>query len=317
MGEINNPNIPLKKLPFFIEDLDFIREENEKSMLLQAENEIEKVVKKDKLFIKYTDFLKNNLNDLKPRSNKFNDIEEQWGFFLNKIDYDKQTEEQINKEFIDFTTDLKERKEKATYLKNSGFICQIVNSILYNNIPNRDDASIFENIVNGIGNFFKNLFSDNEKKMEARISEALNLCKYDIELNEDFSFISYYYRAICNIFFADLGNAIKHLKKAKELIKKDNDFFINFCSMLPKDYEKVQNSIKNMYILYNNLINAIIEPSINKLEEASRKILLKKKFLSEVFDKNPKEIEKEINELRTIGFDPVFFLYEKAPWYNV
>ena len=130
-----------------------------------------------------------------------------------------------------------------------------------------------------------------KKKLENRISEALNLCKYDIELNEDFSFISYYYRAICNIFFADLGNAIKHLKKAKELIKKDNDFFINFCFMLPKDYEKVQNSIQNMYILYNNLINAIIEPSINKLEEASRKILLKKKFLSEVFDKNPKEIE--------------------------
>ena len=164
MGEINNPNIPLKKLPFFIEDLDFIREENEKSMLLQAENEIEKVVKKDKLFIKYTDFLKNNLNDLKPRSNKFNDIEEQWGFFLNKIDYDKQTEEQINKEFIDFTTDLKKRKEKATYLKNSGFICQIVNSILYNNIPNRDDASIFGNIFNSIGNFFCNLFFDKQKK---------------------------------------------------------------------------------------------------------------------------------------------------------
>lgn len=30
MGEINNPNSPLKKLPIFIEDLDFISEENEK-----------------------------------------------------------------------------------------------------------------------------------------------------------------------------------------------------------------------------------------------------------------------------------------------
>lgn len=185
IGEINNPNSPLKKLPFFIEDLDFIREENEKSMLLQAESEIEKVVKKDKLFIKYTDFLKNNLKDLEPRSNRFNDIEEQWGFFLNKIDYEKQTEEQINKAFIEFTSDLKKRKEKSTYLKNSGFICQIANSKLYNNIPNRDDASILENI----GNFFKKLFtSDKEqKKMEAQIYDAFNLCKYDIEVNEEFS----------------------------------------------------------------------------------------------------------------------------------
>ena len=111
MGEINNPNSPLKKLPFFIEDLDFIREENEKQMLSQAESEIEKVVKKDKLFIKYTDFLKNNLKDLEPRSNRFNDIEEQWGFFLNKIDYKEQTEEQINKAFIEFTTDLKKEKK--------------------------------------------------------------------------------------------------------------------------------------------------------------------------------------------------------------
>ena len=36
-------------------------------MLLQAESEIEKVVKKDKLFIKYTDFLKNNLKDLEKK----------------------------------------------------------------------------------------------------------------------------------------------------------------------------------------------------------------------------------------------------------
>ena len=312
MGEINNPNSPLKKLPFFIEDLDFIREENEKQMLSQAESEIEKVVKKDKLFIKYTDFLKNNLKDLEPRSNRFNDVEEQWGFFLNKIDYEKQTEEQINEEFNKFTTDLKKRKEKSTYLKNSGFICQIANSKLYNTIPNRDDASILENI----GNFFKKLFTS-DKKMEAQIDEALNLCRYDIEVNGDFSFISYYYRSICNIFFGDIGNALKNLKKAKELIEKDINFFVAFCSMLPNNFKNFKDSTNKKYILYKNLIKAIIEPSIDKLENASRKILLKKKFLSEVFDKDPKDlgIEKEINDLRIIGFNSVFFLYEKAAWY--
>ena len=315
MGEINNPNSPLKKLPIFIEDLDFIREENEKKMLLQAESEIEKVVKKDKLFIKYTDFLKNNLKNLEPRSNRFNDIEEQWGFFLNKIDYEKQTEEQINKAFIEFTTDLQKRKEQSTYLKNSGFICQIANSKLYNNIPNRDDASILENI----GSFFKKLFTNNDeqKKREAQVDEALNLCKYDIEVNGDFSFISYYYRAICSIYFGDIGNAILCLKKTKELIEKDIKFFINFCSMLPNDIKNFKESINKKFILYMNIIKGIAEPSINKLEKASRKILLKKKFLSEVFDKTPKDlrIEKEINDLRIIGFNSIFFLYEKAPWY--
>ena len=39
--------------------------------------------------------------------------------------------------------------------------------------------------------------------------------------------------------------------------------------------------------------------------------------MSEVFDKAPKEfgVEEEIKNLRTIGFNSVFFLYEKAPWY--
>jgi len=154
--------------------------------------------------------------------------------------------------------------------------------------------------------------------MEAQIYDAFNLCKYDIEVNEDFSFISYYYRAICNIFFSNIGNAIEDLKKAKELIEKDNKFFINFCCMLPYDIQNFKKSIDKKYNLYMNLIKAIIEPSINKLQNSSRKILLKKKFLSEVFDKTPKDlgIEEEINSLRIIGFNSVFFLYEKAPWYK-
>ena len=114
--------------------------------------------------------------------------------------------------------------------------------------------------------------------MEAQINEALYLCKYDIEENESFSFISYYYRAICNIFFGDMGNALNRLRKAKELIEKDITFFINFWSILPNDFNNFKKSIENKYILYNNIIKAIIEPSINKLENASRKILLKKNF---------------------------------------
>ena len=157
----------------------------------------------------------------------------------------------------------------------------------------------------------------NKKKREAQVDEALNLCKYDIEVNGDFSFISYYYRAICNIYFGDIGNALLYLKKTKELIQKDIEFFINFYYMLPNDIQNFKESINKKYRLYMNIIKGIAEPSINKLEKASRKILLKKKFLSEVFDKTPKDlrIEKEINDLRIIGFNSIFFLYEKAPWY--
>ena len=45
---------------------------------------------------------------------------------------------------------------------------------------------------------------------------------------------------------------------------------------------------------------------------------MKKKFLSEVFDKTTKDlgIDKVIDDLRIIGFNSVFFLYEKAPWYK-
>ena len=70
-----------QKLIIYFEILDKIREENETKMLDGAMAEIEKVVKKDELFIKYTEVLKKDLNGLKTTSKVFSDIEEQWGFF--------------------------------------------------------------------------------------------------------------------------------------------------------------------------------------------------------------------------------------------
>lgn len=317
IGNITDPNSLIKKLPFNIKDLDFIREENEKKMLNQAESEIAKVIKKDKLFIKYTDFLKEDLKDLEPGTYRFSDIEEQWGFFLNKIDYEKQSEENINSQFNQFITDLKNRKQKSSYLLNSGFICQIVNNKLYNNIPDRDDASIFENIGKSIGNFFKSLFGDDgKKKKEREINSALNLSKYDCEINEDLSFASYYYRAICNIYFNSRSGAIERLNKSKELLEADIKFIEKYYAMVPSYLQNIKKSLKNKYKLYKNIIYGIIVPSRETIIDAERKILIKKKYLSEVFNKPIEEIgTEEINELKNIGFNSIFFLYEKAPWY--
>ena len=70
-----------EKSIIYFENLDKIREENETKMLNGARTEIEKVVKKDELFIEYTDFLKKDLKDLDIKSRLFCDIEEQCGFF--------------------------------------------------------------------------------------------------------------------------------------------------------------------------------------------------------------------------------------------
>lgn len=61
-------------------------------------------------------------------SRQLNDIEEQWEFFLNSIE-DKY-EEEVQKKFSKFIEELKKPKSKSTYKKNSGFICQIVDSKL-------------------------------------------------------------------------------------------------------------------------------------------------------------------------------------------
>ena len=90
-----------KKSEIFIENLDWKRENDENEMLNNAKLEIEKVIKKDELFIKYTKFLKDNFPNRKTRV--FNDIEEQWGFFLNRVEGKEQ--EEIQKLFSEFIDD--------------------------------------------------------------------------------------------------------------------------------------------------------------------------------------------------------------------
>jgi hypothetical protein len=83
------------------------------------------------------------------------------------------------------------------------------------------------------------------------------------------------------------------------------------------NFDKLVESLKKKFTLYNNIKEAILLPSLNLVKNAERKILIKKKRFKNVFESLEKyNIQEEIESLYNIGFDSVFFLYEKAPWYK-
>ena len=68
------------------------------------------------------------------------------GLFLNKVE--GKNEEEIQNEFSKFIKNLKDALSSDKFImKNSGFICQRGNWLLYSNIPDRDEASILENYL--------------------------------------------------------------------------------------------------------------------------------------------------------------------------
>ena len=316
LNDYHNQMIETKSIIYF-KNLDKIRGENETKMLNGAREEIEKVVKKDDLFIKYTDFLKKDLNGLDTKSRLFCDIEEQWGFFLNRVEGKK--EEEIQKEFSNFIKDIKDAWTSDKFImKNSGFICQRANWTLYSNFPDRDEASILENILNTITSWFKNLFSDEEKEVERRIRNASYVCKKDIENNPDLSFISYYYKAIADVSLGYISDAYEELEKSIKIIENDIDFIFTFCCMISgSGLEKLTEDLNKKHRLYNNINDVILKESKKLVGSAERKILIKKKKFIDVF-KNIEEykIEEQIESLSIIGFDYVFFLYEKASFWQ-
>ena len=298
-----------KKSEIFIENLDWKRENDENEMLNNAKLEIEKVIKKDELFIKYTKFLKDNFPNRKTRV--FNDIEEQWGFFLNRVEGKEQ--EEIQKLFSEFIDDLKKEKSNSTVMKNSGFICQIVDNTLYDNIPDKDGTSIIGNILNTIISWFSN----KKEKIEDEIRYAARCCKRDIDMNPELSFITYYYYAITDIFLGYISDAKKNLNKSIKLINRDIEFLVTFASMISGfKFEKLQKSLEKKFNLYNNIKEAILQSSLKLVNDADDEILIKKKRLINAFNfTDIEKIKEDIESLYILGFDSVYFLYEKAPWY--
>ena len=300
----NLENMKNSGCPVFFENFEKNKEKDENNILNGARAEIEKVVKKDDLFIKYTDFLKEeDFKNIERRSSTFSDIEEQWGFFLNSVE--GKEEKEIQEKFSIFIDELKKAKAKSCFMKNSGFVCQLVSQKLYNNIPDKDEASILGNILNTIISWFSN----EEDRIKQQILYSEEYCEDDIKINPDLSFITYYYFGITQVFLDSISSANTALKKSIELIEKDCKFLTSFvCMISGYNFDKLVESLKKKFTLYNNIKEAILLPSLNLVKNAERKILIKKKIFKNVFESLEKyNIQEEIESLYNIGFDSVFF----------
>ena len=233
--------------------------------------------------------------------------------FLNRVE--GKEEKEIQKEFSKFIKNLKDAWDKDIFImKNSGFICQRANMILYCNIPDRDEASILENIWNTI----KSWFSNEEEEIKGWIRKAGNVCKNDIDKNPNLSFISYYYKAIADIFLGYTSDACEELEKSIKIIENDIKFIFTFsCLISGSGFKKLSEDLNKKYNLYNNIKDVILKESKKLVSSAKRKILIKKKKFKNVFKNIEEEkIDEEIDSLSILGFDYVFFLYEKASFWK-
>ena len=90
----------------------------------------------------------------------------------------------------------------------------------------------------------------------------MNVCKKDIENNPDLSFISYYYKAISDIFLGNTFDANKDLEKSIEIIEKDIKFIFTFsCLISGSGFRKLSKDLKKKYNLYKNIEDAILKES--------------------------------------------------------
>ena len=107
-------------------------------------------------------FKKKDFKTIKTKTSWFNDIESNVNIFLNNIEGKK---EDIKGRFSKFIDDLNKAKSKSFYLKNSGFIFQIINRKLYNYIPDNEKDSIIVNTVNTITIWYNNEVEEIKNKI--------------------------------------------------------------------------------------------------------------------------------------------------------
>ena len=107
-------------------------------------------------------FKKKDFKTIKTKNSWFNDIERNVNIFLNNIEGKK---EDIKGRFSKFIDDLNKAKSKSFYLKNSGFIFQIINRKLYNYIPDNEKDSIIVNTVNTITIWYNNEVEEIKNKI--------------------------------------------------------------------------------------------------------------------------------------------------------
>ena len=288
------------KFYYRYKELDERRNNLEADNIKQAKDRIDKIVKKDNFFLKYMDLIKNKT--FSPKDFEFKDMEEQWGFFLSKLDNindDKKKDEEFEK-FKNYL-----QKENGN-MKNSGFICQKIQDLLKDCIQNEENASINENLE-----------KRNKVDLAKNKKEILDLCNMDIKTNRNnYSFAPYYYRAIYYLLFEkDSSKAEDELKTAKKMAEEyKNSLRELYCYLIygsgqnDYKYKFISKYVENKMIFYNNIINGLLEPTIEKVKE-TKKPILKKTTLRNYF--NQSDFNDYITELFDEGFNLIFVIYER------
>ena len=291
--KINNSN--LKGYPMNYEELVIQRDKNEESELTKAKSEIDKINLKDQLFAHYLKYIqKENLN---PEENKFKDIEEHWGFWLNNITSKiKEAKDDPKKEFNQWLESYKKNKN----FNNLGFLCNDIQKNIENNNYIQDNYESFgAAFFNNIKNFFVTKNNPDIKKIE-EIRDKLSQPNI---LNNNSSFIPYYYLGISYLFLKDKDKGLEYLEKSKKLIEIEYNYYINFL-INSKTYEKYRKIMTKKINALSSIQLSLINPIIDNLK--NNKNFKLKKTTSDIYFKNFDNYEDFFDELKFKGFYYIF-----------
>ena len=292
-----------EKFCYRYKELDERRNKIESDEIKQAKDRIDKIVKKDNFFLKYIQIIEKKA--FIPDDEEFKDLEEQWGFFLSKLE-DMKNDKEKDEAFEKFKINL---EKDMGNMKNSGFICKKIQNLLNKCILNKEDNSTKENLKE------KNKVDLNEENGK----EILKLCNTDIEINKNnYSFATYYYRAIYYKLFEkgdkkNIEKAENDLKKAIEIVNEYKDSLMELLSALvygsnEKEYEFLNGYIKNKILFLKNIIDGLLEPTLKHVKEVSKPIF-KTTTLLKFF--NLSIFNDYIEEMKLEGFNLIFVIYER------
>jgi hypothetical protein len=286
----------LKNLPMNYEKLIKERDLREEKELSKVNQEIDKIKLKDKLFNHYLKFIKEK--KLKPNELIFQDIEEQWGLWLNKI-----TKQEVKKDadpVNEFENWIK-KYNNGLYYENYGFLCRkIQNNFIDNNYIHNYSESITEELVTNISNWFRKKDNPEIKKI---IDIEKELKSSENKSNNYSSFIFFYYLGISQILLKEKEKGLDSLKKAKELINEEYTYLFN-CYLNSNAYEKYNEQLLNMVTLLYSIEQLLIDNVIEYIK-ANKNFQLKKTTLDIYFQQFDKYMDS-FEELKDKGLYIIF-----------
>ena len=199
-------------------------------------------------------------------------------------------------------------------MQNSGFICSQIQNILSECIYDYEKTSLFMEYIKKPWNFFKDLIFKKEEEKE-KIKKLLKMDIGDIDsinsdtyINNNYSFIPYYYGSIFYSLQDDRDKAKKYIEKSNELIEAEMTRISQIYNLLVDKYNITANYFYEKYIFYFNIQEQIIKKTLETLEKEEISIRIKKNNIEEFFSikKN-----KYVEEMKLKGFNTIFVLYEK------